>query len=123
MIYFFDYIRKNGTDKESKISRFYFDLMQRTIYRRNYKDNVLSDEEQVMESDVTLRDFKHYRSNKVNLSSLANVTKIKGDKPLKRNLFKKDGKIFCKESDDKAFEYEDSLLEEKEKNYTIIMGE
>lgn len=123
MNYYFEYVRKNSEGKENRIARYSFNMLERTIYAQQYVDGKLLDHKSVVQSDVVLKDFKDYRNNKVNLSSFANVTKIKGDKPLKRILHKKDGKLYCKESDEKSFEFNDKMLNEDEKKYIMEMGE
>lgn len=123
MIYYFDYIRINSTGKENRISRYIFDSEKKQILNQLYVDGNLLDHQEVVQSNVSLKDFKEYRINKVRISSLADVTKIKGKEPLKRIMYEKGGKYYCRQSDDKAFEFVDDLLNEKEKSYTIIMGE
>ena len=123
MNYYFEYVRKNSGGKENRIARYSFNMLERTIYSQRYVDGKLLDHKEVVQSDVVLKDFKDYRNNKMNLSSFANVTKIKGDKPLKRILYKKNGKYYCKESDEKSFEFDDKMLEDGEKNYILEMGE
>lgn len=123
MNYYFDYVRKNSEGKESRIARYSFNMMKRTIYMQQYVDGKLIDYEKVIQSDVVLRDFRNYRNNRLKLSTFANATKIKSDKPIKRLLYKKGEKYYCKESDDKSFEFDDDLLEGNEKEYIIMMGE
>lgn len=123
MILYFDYIRKDSKGKEKKISRYVFDSDKKEIFNQLYVDGNLIDYQQPVQSNATIKDFKDYRTNKVRISSLADVTKIKGKEPLKRIMYEKGGKYFCKKSDEDAFQFDDQLLNNKEKQYIIIMGE
>lgn len=123
MIYYFDYIRINSAGKENRISRYIFDSEKKQILNQLYVKGNLLEHREVLQSDVSLKDFKEYRINKVRISSLADVTKIKGNEPLKRIMYEKGGKYYCKKSDEDAFQFDDQLLNNREKQYIIIMGE
>lgn len=123
--YYFDYEVYPSTNatKPEKKDRYYHVPSEDKTYIQKYVDGKLSSNMEVIASKTTLSEFMDLRKHKMNISSFANVTKIKHNTPLKRFLYKKNGNYYCKKSVDDSFVFNDNLLSEEEYKYIIRMGE
>jgi len=122
---YFDYHRIKNTDSKNPklIARYTLDLEDKKIYKQTpNSDGRLSENNEPVQSNAGTKELTALRES-LDVGSFANVTKIKSNVPLKRFLTNKKGKFFCDESVDKAFEFQDELLNEKEKEYTLLVGE
>lgn len=122
---YFDYNRIKNTDSKrpTLIARYTLDLEDKKIYKQSVNsDGRLSEDKEVERTNAGTKELIAFRES-LDVGSFANVSKIKSNAPLKRFLTNKKGKFFCDESVDKAFEFQDELLNEKEKEYTLLVGE